>query len=107
MKDRCPICGGEGCATYPLMVKEFAAGRNREHWRTIHDQMNGVAPVPSRPQASRVVPSSAAIRATQLGFHRCWFSTKDSECGCSGVRCHLKKRIVTLSDCVTCLGLDK
>src|SRR5208282_3776366 len=40
----CPICGGSSCQTYPLMLERFAAGRDREHWRAVHDRMNGITP---------------------------------------------------------------
>jgi hypothetical protein len=55
------------------------------------------------PQPVTTIPVHDSIRATRLGFQRCWFSTKDSACGCSGVRCHLLQRIVYLGDCVRCL----
>jgi hypothetical protein len=51
------------------------------------------------------IPLRVSIRAARLGFQKCWFSTKDSDCGCSGVRCHLLERIVSLDDCVRCLKL--
>jgi hypothetical protein len=40
----CVICGKEACKTYPLMIERFTAGRDVEHWRRIHDRMNGMAP---------------------------------------------------------------
>lgn len=57
-----------------------------------------VSPAPSP------IPLEASVRATRLGFARCWFSERDARCGCSGLSCHLLGRIVTLEDCVRCLS---
>jgi len=40
--EKCLICGSTGCTTYPLMIERFVAGRDREHWQCIHDQINGI-----------------------------------------------------------------
>jgi hypothetical protein len=42
MTDPCPICGGTGCRTYDLMLVRWLSGRDRDHWRRVHDVLNGV-----------------------------------------------------------------
>jgi hypothetical protein len=63
-------------------------------------------PPPTRdgpsPQAS--ISLAESLNATRVGFNQCWFSTRADACGCSGVQCHLKGRVVGLADCVACLG---
>jgi hypothetical protein len=52
----------------------------REAYRALMvRQATGEAPPAPTRQA---VPVRDSIRATRLGFRRCWFSTKDSACGC-------------------------
>lgn len=50
MTDPCPICGEIDCGgvVYALMVERYAAGRDREHWRRIHDRAD--APPPPTPE---------------------------------------------------------
>jgi hypothetical protein len=49
MTDPCPICGGTGCRTYDLMLVRWLSGRDRDHWRRVHDRLNGVGPGPATP----------------------------------------------------------
>jgi hypothetical protein len=55
LSDACPICGVVDCGgvVYPLLVERYLAGRNREHWRRIHDRK--AVPVDS--------PDDLALRA--------------------------------------------
>lgn len=71
---------------------------SREGYRRLVSELAGGETVPAK------VPLAESVRASRLGFQRCWFSTKDDACGCSGVRCHLRGRIVSLRDCVDCLA---
>ncbi|MGZ5996121.1 MAG: DUF6171 family protein [Isosphaeraceae bacterium] len=68
--DPCPICGGTGCRTYPLMVERFTAGRDVEHWRRIHDSINGVETAAAYPsllaQAGNLARAAAAFVADGL-----------------------------------------
>lgn len=43
----CPICNDPTCPGngYQLMWGQYAAGSNVEHWRRIHDKLNGLAPM--------------------------------------------------------------
>lgn len=112
MNSPCPICGGSDCVTYPLMLTRWAEGRDREHWRLIHDRLNDPAPLPSPDQfadASKMVPSIppaevlALIRRAEACEHRT--SVKDAGCGCIG-RCDLGKGrsgIVNHQECIACL----
>jgi len=59
------------------------------------------APAPARPPAR--IPLAQSLRATRLGFRRCWYSSHEG-CGCSGTHCYHQARIVGLQDCVTCLS---
>jgi hypothetical protein len=57
--DACSICGEADCkgTVYPHMVREYRAGRNREHWRRIHDLGRYAGPV------VQTSPEDLALRA--------------------------------------------
>lgn len=74
----------------------------RERYRGLVASLASGASPPSAP-AFDPIPLAAARRATEIGFQNCWLSTQDESCGCTGVRCHLLGRIVSLRDCVDCL----
>jgi hypothetical protein len=107
----CPICDGDGCRTYPLMVARWAAGKDRVHWLKIHDQLNGVKLgktwnqlVPTRKQKSQP-PDPDKFRAWKE-IRACPHRTRDEGCGCSGHRCGLGKGrdgLVTSRDCLACV----
>ena len=59
-------------------------------------------PAPGSPPPQRLAPLAASIRAVQLGFRRCLYSTHEG-CGCSGTHCHHLGRVVTLPDCLRCI----
>jgi hypothetical protein len=67
MNPDCPICGRSGCKTYPLILEKWAAGENREHWKRIHDQMNGLAYPPKLEQAGNAL--IAAAKFVTSGLH--------------------------------------
>jgi hypothetical protein len=48
------ICGGTGCKLYPLMIERWNAGRDREHWQRIHDEINE----PDHIRAARLIAES-------------------------------------------------
>lgn len=68
--DPCPICGIVDCGgvVYPRMVSEYAAGRNRDHWRRIHD--GAAASVESYPPVLERAGNAAKSlgRAVASGF---------------------------------------
>lgn len=56
----CPICGGSGCTTYPLMLEQWAAGRRRDHWKRVHDQLSGIAQTPAYPSLAAQARNAAS-----------------------------------------------
>lgn len=68
MNEPCPICGVVDCKgfVYSYMVSEYAAGRNRGHWRRIHDREGGAG----YPPASGPTREDVALR-TYLARHGC------------------------------------
>src|SRR4051794_37482745 len=96
----CPLAPGETCPALMAMCNAIRGDAGKR--AAFLARCAEVAAAAEYPPVA--IPVQDSIRATQLGFHRCWFSTKDSACGCSGVRCHLLKRIVGLADCVECLS---
>lgn len=81
----------------------------REAYRALVVRLaSGVEPSPDsarRQTDPHRVPLASALTAQRLGYAKCWMSTRDDACGCSGVRCHLLGRVVSLRDCVRCLDL--
>ncbi len=63
----CPICGKDGCKTYPLMVENFLAGKNVDHWRRVHDRMNSSVEYPSLVQQVKNL-GMAAFNFAKDGF---------------------------------------
>jgi len=100
MNDACPICGVVGCTrSYPLMLARWAAGRDREHWRRIHDEID--APPGDRPSVSE---SLSLIRRMEA----CPDREKRTDCGCAGLAtCHRGKGdargLVSPQQCFQCL----
>lgn len=80
-----------------------AARRDARAWVRESARTPDAAP----PMGRASVPLDAALRAHKAGYSRCWFSYMEHPCGCSGVRCHLLGRVVTIRDCVKCLGLNQ
>lgn len=78
--------------------------RQRDAYRALVARLAAGEPLAPPAAGPDVVPLSDSLRVVRLGFQRCWFSTQDDACGCSGVRCHLLGRIVSLLDCVECLS---
>ena len=63
MSEPCPICGESDCdRTYPLMLARWAEGRDREHWRRVHDRQ--VPPL--RTQVMNAAKSAARFVARGL-----------------------------------------
>lgn len=63
----CPICGVVDCGgvIYPHMVSRFLAGKDREHWRRIHDRVGGTVP-----PVHETSPEDAALQA-YVARHGC------------------------------------
>ena len=72
----------------------------REGYRALVLKLAG-EPV-SAPPPTPLVPLGNSIRAAQLGFRRCLYSTHEG-CGCSGTHCYHLGRVVGLADCISCL----
>jgi hypothetical protein len=76
-------------AAYDLMWVRWLSGRDRDHWRRVHDRLNGVGardqsvPPPRPPVAESV----AAMKRVKECPHR----SRDEGCGCNGHRCALGK----------------
>jgi hypothetical protein len=88
MTHPCPICGGTGCKTYDLMLVRYLSGRDRDHWRRVHDRLNG------RDQAGNgvaVLPPASESIAAMKKVKECPHRSRDEGCGCSGHRCALGK----------------
>jgi hypothetical protein len=49
------------------------------------------------------VPLAQSLASLRLGFRHCLYSTS-ATCACSGPHCHHLGRLVSLGDCVRCLG---
>jgi hypothetical protein len=66
----CPICSDPTCPGngYQFMWERFAAGRNVDHWRLIHDRLNGLAPM--NPPQPRQPADDEALRA-YMAQHGC------------------------------------
>jgi hypothetical protein len=98
----CPICRFAECPGkgYPLMWERFAAGRDVEHWRAIHDGLNGLAAVPpafaARPSVAEMMDRLEQIRA-------CPEFSRPSDCGCVFGRCARSGKPTTYHECDRCL----
>lgn len=84
-----------------LVSDENPDAAQRESYRNLVARLaKGDAPAaPVR----QLIPLSTTLHAQKHGSRNCWFSYKDSACGCSGLKCHLHKRVVQIGDCVECL----
>lgn len=103
MTTPCPICGGDSCRGYDLMWVRWLSGRDRDHWRRVHDRLNGVV-APDQLVPPPVGESVAALKLVRACPHR----SRDEGCGCNGHRCALGKGragLVTHRDCLACVGL--
>lgn len=60
-----------------------------------------IGDAPAEPPA--LVPLGDSLRAVQLGFRRCFYSSHEG-CGCTGTHCYRHARVVGLSDCISCLS---
>jgi hypothetical protein len=105
MIDPCPICGGTGCRTYDLMLVRYLSGRDRDHWRRVHDRLNGVDQM--RIPNSHLPPAAESVAALRK-IKECPHRSRDTGCGCNGHRCALgkgKAGLVAHRDCMACVGL--
>jgi hypothetical protein len=98
--DACPICGVAGCGrTYPLMLERWAAGRDREHWRRIHDGIK-------RGSNASVFPKAAETIALIKRMGECPDRKPTTNAGCGCALCARGKGrggIVNHRDCFACL----
>lgn len=75
-REPCPICGVADCGgvVYPHLVKEFLAGRNKEHWRGIHDR----TPMPkSNHEYPSIMAQAANAAGAAVGFAKSGFKVVD------------------------------
>lgn len=84
------------------------AESREDHRRYVRETAAG-KPLPAGAAPASLAPTDMTPwrRAVRLGGLRCFYASKDSDCGCNGFRCHAVGRLISLAECRDCLGPPK